>query len=279
MVDCEYCAESFDGDDAYLDHLADTHDGELGAIDRRRVDEHTGGKDDGALPIGPIVIGIVVVFAIGLTVYVTQLSGGDGGNDADLAGTAGAQPLSAVEASGVEASPLDGSGDSDRLAGVEQFPDRGTDHVEEGSAIDYQRVPPLSGTHYASTVDAGFYEATPLLGSLVHTLEHGAVDCHPIAALYKQQVRQLAKHIGVPDDLAEKTASAEMWAGQTDTDEMGMDYDTLDSILALHIDGGVPAAATAEHVGVPIAAVETVREMYESSAHKRAMPPGPDPLY
>ena len=175
MVDCEYCAESFDGDDAYLDHLADAHDGELGAIDRRRVDEHTGGKDDGALPIGPIVIGIVVVFAIGLTVYVTQLSGGDGRNDADLAGTAGAQPLSAVEASGVEASPLDGSGDSDRLAGVEQFPDRGTDHVEEGSAIDYQRVPPLSGTHYASTVDAGFYEATPLLGSLVHTLEHGAV--------------------------------------------------------------------------------------------------------
>ncbi|AUG48614.1 NAD(+) synthetase [Haloarcula taiwanensis] len=107
----------------------------------------------------------------------------------------------------------------------------------------------------------------------------GAVDCHPIAPLYKQQVRQLAKHVGVPDDLAEKTASAEMWAGQTDADEMGMDYDTLDSILALHVDGGVPAAATADHVGVPTDAVETVREMHESSAHKRAMPPGPDPLY
>jgi len=107
----------------------------------------------------------------------------------------------------------------------------------------------------------------------------GAVDCHPIAALYKQQVRQLAKHVGVPDDLAEKTASAEMWAGQTDADEMGMDYDTLDSILALHIDGGVPAAGTADQLGVPLDVVETVREMYESSAHKRAMPPGPDPLY
>ncbi len=107
----------------------------------------------------------------------------------------------------------------------------------------------------------------------------GAVDCHPIAALYKQQVRQLAKHVGVPDDLAEKTASAEMWAGQTDADEMGMDYDTLDSILALHIDGGVPAAATADRLGVPLDVVETVREMYESSAHKRAMPPGADPLY
>ncbi|WP_284006812.1 NAD+ synthase [Haloarcula pelagica] len=107
----------------------------------------------------------------------------------------------------------------------------------------------------------------------------GAVDCHPIAGLYKQQVRQLAKHVGVPDDLAEKTASAEMWAGQTDAAEMGMDYDTLDSILALHVDGGVPKAATADHLGVPESAVEQVRGMYEQSAHKRAMPPGPDPLY
>ncbi|WP_135303335.1 NAD+ synthase [Haloarcula amylovorans] len=107
----------------------------------------------------------------------------------------------------------------------------------------------------------------------------GAVDCHPIAPLYKQQVRQLADHVGVPDDLVEKTPSAEMWSGQTDAEEMGMDYDTLDSILALHIDGGVPKAATANHIGVPESAVEQVREMYEGSAHKRAMPPGPTPLY
>jgi NAD+ synthase len=107
----------------------------------------------------------------------------------------------------------------------------------------------------------------------------GAVDCHPIAPLYKQQVRQLAKHVGVPEDLAEKTASAEMWSGQTDAGEMGMDYDTLDSILALHVDGGVPKAAAADHLGVPESAIEQVREMYERSAHKRAMPPGPEPLY
>ena len=107
----------------------------------------------------------------------------------------------------------------------------------------------------------------------------GAVDCHPIGTLYKQQVRQLAKHVGVPDDLAEKTASAEMWTGQTDAGEMGMTYDTLDSILALHIDGGVPKDATADHIGVPPSAVEQVREMYDASAHKRAVPPAPDPLY
>ncbi|MBO4247972.1 NAD+ synthase [Halomicrobium sp. IBSBa] len=107
----------------------------------------------------------------------------------------------------------------------------------------------------------------------------GAVDCHPIANLYKGQVRQLAKHVGVPDDLAEKTASAEMWVGQTDEEEMGLDYPTLDSILALHVEGGVSASATAAEIGVDEDAVARVRALYEGSAHKRAAPPGPDPLF
>jgi len=107
----------------------------------------------------------------------------------------------------------------------------------------------------------------------------GAVDCHPITNLYKGQVRQLAKHVGVPADLAEKTASAEMWLGQTDEGELGMDYETLDSILALHVDGPLSPSATARHVGVDESAVADVRELYETSAHKRKAPPGPDPLY
>jgi NAD+ synthase len=107
----------------------------------------------------------------------------------------------------------------------------------------------------------------------------GAVDCLPIAPLYKQQVRQLARHIGVPEDLAAKTASAELWADQTDEEEMGMDYDTLDSILALHVDGPLSAAATARQLGVEESLVDRVRGMYERSAHKRAFPPGPEPLH
>jgi NAD+ synthase len=107
----------------------------------------------------------------------------------------------------------------------------------------------------------------------------GAVDCLPIANLYKQQVRQLARHIGVPEDLASKTASAELWADQTDEAELGLDYDTLDGILALHVDGPLSASATASHLRLDEDAVERVREMYEQSAHKRAFPPGPEPLY
>lgn len=107
----------------------------------------------------------------------------------------------------------------------------------------------------------------------------GAVDCHPIANLYKGQVRQLAKHVGVPADLADKTSSAGMWVGQTDKEEMGMDYPTLDSILAIHVEGGVSQTATAREIGVDEAAVEHVRTLNERSEHKRHVPPGPDRLY
>ncbi|WP_255170638.1 NAD+ synthase [Natrononativus amylolyticus] len=106
----------------------------------------------------------------------------------------------------------------------------------------------------------------------------GAVDCHPIGNLYKQQVRQLARHVGVPDDLVEKTPTAELWDDQTDETEMGMDYDTLDSVLATHIDGPLSVAATCRLLEVDEETVAAVRGMYESSAHKRDAPPEPEPL-
>ncbi|QSG13193.1 NH3-dependent NAD+ synthetase [Halapricum desulfuricans] len=107
----------------------------------------------------------------------------------------------------------------------------------------------------------------------------GAVDCHPIANLYKQQVRQLARHVGVPESVASRTPTAGMWVGQTDEEELGIEYDTLDSILALHVEGGVPVGATARGIGVEEAVVERVRALYEHSAHKRQVPPGPDAPY
>ncbi|WP_144906349.1 NAD+ synthase [Halobellus captivus] len=106
-----------------------------------------------------------------------------------------------------------------------------------------------------------------------------AVDCNPIGNLYKQQVRQLAAHLGAPEELVMKTPSAEMWSGQTDEEEMGIGYDTLDAILALHVDGPLSTAATVRHLDVTEAQVERVVELYERSAHKREMPPAPEPLH
>jgi len=104
-----------------------------------------------------------------------------------------------------------------------------------------------------------------------------AVDCNPIGDLYKQQVRQLAAHVGVPDELVMQTPTAEMWEGQTDEQEMGMNYDHLDAILALHVDGPLSKAATIRNLdGITEEHVERVAELAEGSAHKRSMPPSPE---
>ncbi|EMA61064.1 NAD synthetase [Halorubrum distributum JCM 13561] len=103
-----------------------------------------------------------------------------------------------------------------------------------------------------------------------------AVDCNPIGNLYKQQVRQLAAHVGVPRDLVMQEPTAGMWEGQTDAEELGLDYDTVDAILAVHVDGGLSRAATVRELDVPAEAVDRVVDLYERSAHKRAMPPAPE---
>ena len=105
-----------------------------------------------------------------------------------------------------------------------------------------------------------------------------AVDCNPIGNLYKCQVRQLARHVGVPDEFVEKPPSAEMWEGQTDEEEMGLGYDTLDAILALHVDGPFSKSATVRTLDVPESAVERVVDLVAGSEHKRHMPLAPDPV-
>jgi NAD+ synthase len=81
--------------------------------------------------------------------------------------------------------------------------------------------------------------------------------------------------MGVAEGLAEKAATAGMWSGQTDEDELGVDYDTLDAILAVHVDGGIPTGATAQLLGVDTETVEHVTDMVAASEHKRQYPPTP----
>lgn len=105
-----------------------------------------------------------------------------------------------------------------------------------------------------------------------------AVDCNPIGNLYKHQVRQLSRHVGVRDAIVEQAPSAEMWEGQTDAEEMGVTYDLLDVVLILHVDGPLSKRATAASLGVDRAAIERVVELYRQSQHKRQLPPVPEEL-
>jgi len=103
-----------------------------------------------------------------------------------------------------------------------------------------------------------------------------AVDCNPIGNLYKIQVRQLAAHVGVPREYVMRTPTAGMWEGQTDEGELGIDYDTVDAILAVHVDGPLSRAATVRELGVTREQVDAVVDLHEASAHKRAVPPAPE---
>jgi hypothetical protein len=81
MPDCTYCDASFDDEAAYLDHLAAEHRGELGTIDRRRVENREGGGDDEETPIGPIALGAVLAISVAVVVYVIFFVGGGSASD------------------------------------------------------------------------------------------------------------------------------------------------------------------------------------------------------
>jgi NAD+ synthase len=68
--------------------------------------------------------------------------------------------------------------------------------------------------------------------------QHGdmASGINPIGDLYKSQVVALSRHLGVPSAIIERPPSADLWAGQTDEDELGFAYDAIDALLFRLID-------------------------------------------
>ncbi len=127
MPECDYCRDSFDDEDAYLHHLKDEHEGTLGAIDRRRIEENI---DDGGsgLPTGPLVLGAVILAAVLVVVYVVVF-------------VAGSDATPATETS------ADGDAGEASLAEVAQAPgpagsahEHGTvEVVIDGREIDFSR--------------------------------------------------------------------------------------------------------------------------------------------
>ncbi len=73
---------------------------------------------------------------------------------------------------------------------------------------------------------------------LGYTTQFGdnAAAVQPIADLYKVQVRQLARLVGVPEHIVAKAPSADLWQGQTDEGELGFTYDEADAILYYLVD-------------------------------------------
>jgi NAD+ synthase len=102
----------------------------------------------------------------------------------------------------------------------------------------------------------------------------GGVDVQPIGDLYKTQVRILSKHLGMPSAILKRAPTAGLWAGQTDEQELGITYDTLDRIL-LGFELKLPFPQIATIVGVPAKEVERIDAMRRATQHKRRMPMSP----
>jgi len=62
---------------------------------------------------------------------------------------------------------------------------------------------------------------------------HGdaACDIAPLLDLYKTEVWELARYLGLPEKLITQRPSADLWTGQTDEEELGISYVEADMIL------------------------------------------------
>lgn len=63
-----------------------------------------------------------------------------------------------------------------------------------------------------------------------------ASDFEPIRHLFKTQIYQLAKHLGIPQAIINQEPTAGLWAGQTDEKEFGFSYKEADTVLHLYFE-------------------------------------------
>lgn len=104
----------------------------------------------------------------------------------------------------------------------------------------------------------------------------GASDYAPLINLYKTEVWEIAKRLGVPEGIIQKKPSAGLWEGQTDEDELGISYRLLDEILWRLVDLKMEKGEIARELGVPVERVEYVEGLVKKSEHKRRLPIGPE---
>lgn len=110
------------------------------------------------------------------------------------------------------------------------------------------------GTDHAAEALMGFYT------------KHGdgACDLTPLAGLNKRQVRKLGTALGLPDNVVNKVPTADLEGlkpGIPDEVALGVSYNNIDDFL--------------EGKTVDPAVAEKIIRQYNMTAHKRAMPFGP----
>jgi NAD+ synthetase len=100
-----------------------------------------------------------------------------------------------------------------------------------------------------------------------------ADDSPPVNAigdLFKTQVWALARHLGVPEVIVSKPATADLIKGQTDEGDFGISYPRVDAILHWILVGY--RAPEIEALGFTAAEIALVRKRLDSTHWKRRLP-------
>lgn len=101
----------------------------------------------------------------------------------------------------------------------------------------------------------------------------GSADILPIASLYKTQIRELAKRLGVKESIIMKKSSPHLWKGHVAEDEIGATYEEIDSALYCMVDKALTVEDASKTTGIETAKIEKIHQLYKKSQHKRIMPP------
>ncbi|MHB1313640.1 MAG: NAD+ synthase [Gemmatimonadaceae bacterium] len=93
---------------------------------------------------------------------------------------------------------------------------------------------------------------------------------NPLGDLFKTQVWALARQLGVPGEIVDKPASADLVQGQTDEGDFGVTYAAADEILNWLLHGWTAEEVAAR--GVNAADIEKVRRRLDGTHWKRRLP-------
>ncbi|MBA3340297.1 MAG: NAD+ synthase [Gemmatimonadaceae bacterium] len=93
---------------------------------------------------------------------------------------------------------------------------------------------------------------------------------NPLGDLFKTQVWSLARHLGVPLEIIDKPASADLIEGQTDEGDFGISYARADAILNWLVNGYAPDDVAAH--GFTKEEIDSVHKRLSGTHWKRRLP-------
>ncbi len=103
---------------------------------------------------------------------------------------------------------------------------------------------------------------------------YGDIACafNPLGGLYKTQLRQLAKDVGIPSQIIQKIPSAELWPGQSDERELGLTYAKVDRLLYYLVDEKFSDKKLLR-LGFKKGYIQKVKKRIADNAFKMRLPP------